>query len=171
MTGYYVIDGILSESIEDDSLVQMRFVGNNVAKNDPNTGKKIVPKISLFGGVPRNLTGSRFFEYVNNCTSDENGEIDFITTDEIENKLKSDGVEIYSNKDAYSELRKIHGETKIPNREILDTELDNLLQDEEGKKRESKNAEDRKIFEGMTFAVQGQDGIDTFQIEEINEET
>jgi hypothetical protein len=171
MTGYYVIDGILSESIEDDALVQMRFVGNNLPKNDPNTGKKVIPKISLFGGVPRNLTGSRFFEYVNNCTSDENGEIDFIAADAIENKLKSDGIETYSDEDAYSALRKIHGETKIPNRDILDKELDILLQDDEGKKRESKNEDDRKIFEGMTFAVQGQDGIDTFQIEEINEVT
>jgi hypothetical protein len=62
ITGYYIIDSIPSEDIENDNILTVRFLGNNSSPLSP-------------AGLARHYTGADFYHYLDGCAED--GKISF----------------------------------------------------------------------------------------------
>lgn len=164
MIAYYGIDEVLSEDPDDDSMVKIRFLGNNTPeKNDK--GEPIPAKIPLLGGMKSIHTGSRFFEYMASIVDD--GEIDFVEADKIPALLEKDKITTYTDEEVKAELRRKYDGAEIMSEDVLSSELDAILQDDHGKKLEDTDPENRKIREKMSFFIQSENGVETFEIEEI----
>jgi hypothetical protein len=164
MIGYYAIDEILSNDPHDDSVIKIRFLGNN-SKEVDDTGNPIPAKIPLLWGMKIIHTWSRFFEYMASIVDD--GEVDFVEEAKIKEKLEEDKVTTYTDEEVKAELRHKYNAAEIMSEDVLSEELDALLQDDAGNKVEDKDPEKRKIREKMSFVIQTENGSDTFEIEEI----
>lgn len=77
---------------------------------------------------------------------------------------------MYTNQEAYDKLSESYGKTEVPNREVLNVEIDKVLYDAD-EKLESDKADEREIYEGMTLAHWGENELFTFQITSIDDTT
>lgn len=154
MVGYYAIDNLLSEDLDEESVAKLRFLGNNKNPVSP-------------AGMPLFYSGPELYHYLSGCSKD--GTIDFIDGSELEKEVIKDGSKVRTDDEVKEVLREKFGSTNIPTREIFDKEIDALLYKEDSK-LEGKKEEERKIHEGMIIALVGNDNsFDTFHIKSMTD--
>ncbi len=142
--GYYIIDRILPEEDGHEGIMTVRFLGNNREPLSPT-------------GMVMHYTGSDFYHYLAGCG--DTGKISFIPGDTFEkemeeNEQKNKLPRYYTQLETHAEMRKQAGETvEVMNLDTLNYELDQLLNPRGENEKESKDAEERKIHEGMILAV------------------
>lgn len=165
ITGYYMIDTVPSEDIEEDNILTVRFLGNDQSPLSPS-------------GLARHYTGADFYHYLDGCTED--GRITFRESAEFEKEMEANTAEkkfprYYTEQETQTELRnRFPDTTEVMSLESLDYEVDQILnpRKDHPHPREAKSPDDRKLYPGMIFAKVNNDGkIDTFQIRDIDEKS
>ena len=157
--GYYIIDTVLSDDLDESDLITMRFLGDN---RDP-----LSP-----AGLALHYSGADFYNYLSGCSED--GSISFTTRDDFEKTMKINEEDkklprYIKTEETYKELREKFPESiHVPDFESFNNEVDSILNPRGDSPLESKNKPDREIHEGMVF-VCGGNNIDTFQIKSIGE--
>ncbi len=114
MVGYYAVDHLLPESLEEEGVAKLRFLGNNKNPVSP-------------AGMPLFYSGPELYHYLSGCS--DNGTIDFIEGSELEKEVVKDGSKMRTDDEVKEVLREKFGSTNIPSREVLDKEVDELLYD------------------------------------------
>ena len=120
-------------------------------------------------------TGADFFEYLSGCAEDgkitfrERGEFD----EEMSQNTKNEKYPRYfSEIETQTELRNQFPDiVEVQSREQFNREVDNLLNPAGNNPKEEKSSKEREIYEGMIFCKTTPSGIDTFQVQSIDEET
>ena len=114
LVGYYAIDEVLGDDPENaDTVVKLRFLGNNKAPLSPS-------------GIPRYYSGPQFFDYLSNCA--DNGEIDFIDGGaDFKAKIAEDGTRLQTTKELYDELSHKYEKVSIPDLATLNERVDKEL--------------------------------------------
>ncbi len=90
MAGYYAIDSLLSEDLDEESVAKLRFLGNNKNPVSP-------------AGMPLFYSGPELYHYLSGCSQD--GTIDFIDGSELEQEVIKDGSKIRTDDEVKEVLR------------------------------------------------------------------
>ncbi len=90
MAGYYAIDSLLSEDLDEESVAKLRFLGN--IKNPVSPA-----------GMPLFYSGPELYHYLSGCSKD--GTIDFIDGSELEQEVIKDGSKIRTDDEVKEVLR------------------------------------------------------------------
>lgn len=161
ITGYYIIDSVPSDDIENDNILTVRFLGNDQDPLSPS-------------GLARHYTGADFYHYLDGCSED--GQITFQGRSEFDGEMEANTTEkklprYYTEQETQAELRNQFPETtEVQSMDSLNYEIDQILNPRNDNPKEAKTPEDRKLHVGMIFTKVTDKGIDTFQIRDIDEE-
>lgn len=90
MAGYYAIDSLLSEDLDEESVAKLRFLGNNKNPVSP-------------AGMPLFYSGPELYHYLSGCSQD--GTIDFIDGSELEKEVIKDGSKVRTDDEVKEVLR------------------------------------------------------------------
>lgn len=160
ITGYYIIDSVPSEDMDEDNIITMRFLGDNRDPLSPN-------------GLAHHYTGADFYEYLSGCS--ENGKITFRERSEFDAEMDKNTSETklpryFTEAETKSELRAQFPEVvEVQSFEEFNSEVDKLLNPSGNNPKEAKSAPERTLHEGMIFCKTSSGGIDTFQVQNIDE--
>lgn len=160
--GYYIIDSVPGDSVDEENIITARFLGNNTGPLSAS-------------GLARHYTGADFYNYLDGCAED--GKITFRTRDEFEKDLEKNEQDkkyprYFTEQETQAELRnQFPNSTEVVDIDGLNYEIDQLLNPKWDHKKEAKSSEERKLHEGMIFCKVSDKGTDTFQVKSIDDTT
>jgi hypothetical protein len=161
ITGYYIIDSVPGDTLDEENIITARFLGNN---NGPLSAS----------GLARHYTGADFYNYLDGCAED--GKITFRTRDEFEKDLEKNEKDkkyprYFTEQETQAELRnQFPDATEVIDIDGINYEIDKLLNPKWDNKKEASSPEERKLHEGMIFCKVSDKGLDTFQIKSLDTE-
>lgn len=161
ITGYYIIDSVPSEDMDEDNIITMRFLGDN---RDPLSAN----------GLAHHYTGADFYDYLSGCSED--GRITFRERSEFDAEIEKNTRETkspryFTESETKSELRTQFPEVvEVQSFEEFNAEVDKLLNPSGNNPKEAKSAPERTLHEGMVFCKTSSGTIDTFQIQSLDKE-
>lgn len=160
ITGYYIIDSVPGDTVDEENIITARFLGNNTGPLSAS-------------GLARHYTGADFYNYLDGCSDD--GKITFRTRDEFEKDLEKNEQDkkyprYFTEQETQAELRnQFPNSTEVVDIDGINYEIDQLLNPKGTHKKEAKTPEERKLHEGMIFCKVSDKGIDTFQVKSIDD--
>jgi len=161
ITGYYIIDTIPGDTLDDENIITMRFLGDN---KDPLSA----------GGIAHHYTGADFYEYLNGCAED--GKIIFRDRSEFDAEMEKNTSETklpryFTAAETKSELRSQFPEVvEVQNFDEFNAEADKIINPTGNNPKEAKSPAERTLHEGMIFCKTTSGSIDTFQIQSLDKE-
>lgn len=118
ITGYYIIDSVPGDSVDEENIITARFLGDNTGPLSAS-------------GLARHYTGADFYHYLDGCAED--GKITFRTRDEFEKDLEKNEQDkkyprYFTEQETQAELRnQFPDSTEVVDIDGLNYEIDQLL--------------------------------------------
>lgn len=142
ITGYYIIDTIPGDTLDEDNIITMRFLGDDKDPLSP-------------GGLAHHYTGADFYDYINGCAED--GKITFRERGEFDTELEKNTADnknprYFTDTETQLELRSQFPDTvEVQSFEQFNIEVDQLLNPGGNNPKEAKSPKERELHEGMIF--------------------
>lgn len=118
ITGYYIIDSVPGDTVDEENIITARFLGNN---SGPLSAS----------GLARHYTGADFYNYLDGCADD--GKITFRTRDDFEKDLEKNEQDkkyprYFTEQETQAELRnQFPDTTEVADIDGINYEIDQLL--------------------------------------------
>ena len=118
ITGYYIIDSVPGDTVDEENIITARFLGDNTGPLSAS-------------GLARHYTGADFYNYLDGCSDD--GKITFRTRDELEKDLEKNEQDkkyprYFTEQETQAELRnQFPNSTEVVDIDGMNYEIDQLL--------------------------------------------